>query len=150
MKMPTFYLSTFFVLIAQLLWASPYIETDTIAPFITTPAMGADFPCNDNVESNFTTWFNNDAGTKAVDNSGFYTIETTVSYEDALDSIQMGTSNACGDNASLFIGFYAIDSCGNTSPDTSYALFTTFDIVKPDLLVAAKDEEFSCDFGVQD
>lgn len=125
------------------------VSEDTIPPVILQEATSLETSCDDNTESNFAVWYNDSGGMQAMDNSGNFTVGQTISFLDALDTLNNGSEGFCGNNVFLTIGFFAVDDCGNSS-DTTYALFNTFDIVKPEVLVPSSDKQAACGFGIAD
>ncbi len=125
------------------------MSEDSIPPVILQGATSLETSCDDNTEANFAAWYNDSGGMQVMDNSGDFTIGQTVSFLDALDTLSNGSEGFCGNNVFLTIGFFALDNCGNSS-DTSYALFNTFDIVKPEIIVPSEDRLAGCGFGIKD
>ncbi len=150
MRMQSLFNIGFMLFCSQVLFASGIASIDTIRPIITIQASSVDFPCSGDIATDFTMWYDTAGGAIGSDNSGPVSWISTIPYIDALNLVENGTEGNCGTTASLLLGFIAMDTCGNTSLDTTFAFYTTIDIVKPTLITPAQDLDVACDFGVDD
>ncbi len=124
------------------------IDTDTIRPIITTPASDLDVMCTQSYLDSLTQWYITVAGLQATDESGDIGFGATLSLNEAIDTFNISFEGLCIETASTTVGFYAVDECGNSSIDTSYATFTVSDNINPVIVVEPSDITVNCDSNI--
>ena len=126
------------------------IENDTIRPLITAPAVDLTVECGDDYVSELNVWYNISGGAQATDNSGEVSIESTIALSTIQDSLTNSLGAFCNPENIFEVGFYALDTCGNTSIDTSFARFQIIDTQRPNLQSRASSVVLHCDDSAQD
>jgi len=123
-------------------------DTDTIRPVITVPASDRDVICTESYIDSLTQWYVTVAGLQATDTEGDVSFGATVPLSNAIDSFEMSFEGLCIQTALTTVGFFAIDDCGNSSIDTSYATFTVSDNINPVITVEPADITVNCDENI--
>ena len=122
----------------------------------TTPPVFTKAPLNDSVNCltvnaivRLQSWYNNNAGATAVDNSGNVNIRATITLGKAITLFDSLKVLSCVRNRAVTIGFYAQDPAGNKS-DTLYASFK----IENSGPIVVKQADFniqkSCSIGIRD
>lgn len=128
----------------------PVNGPDIEPPVITQAALDSSVLCNEDFTSALNTWYNNAGGALATDNSG---IVSFIGVPDILTTqalLEASTDTLCGENRHVEVGFVAIDTCGNTSVDTSFADFFVIDNTNPILIQPATNVVENCVTGIND
>ena len=93
--------------------------------------------CNDNTLDSLISWYNRAGDAQATDNSGEFFFSATLTQQAVIDSFNFSGNLLCGNTGIVSVGFFALDTCGNSSLDTSYAYFSSIDDVKPKIDIPA-------------
>lgn len=126
------------------------VSQDTIKPIINKAPSDNQVSCASNVSSALVTWYQSSGGMMASDDSGVVSIEALSTLVEVQDAFEAEKVNGCGGTSSVEVGFYAIDSCGNTSIDTLFATFSSIDNIRPSLTSQAKTVSQHCTTNSQD
>jgi len=126
------------------------VETDTILPLLINPASDLVVQCGDDYSTELSKWYGLSGGATASDNSGEVSVEPTIDLPTVLDSLNNSLGSFCNPENIFEVGFYAIDTCGNTSIDTSFARFQISDTQRPNLISRASSVVLACDEFSQD
>jgi len=144
---------TFILLLMMNLSAFGYsgaVENDTIKPRLTNSPIDLIVGCRSDYIAELNDWLTIDGGALATDNSGEVSIETTLDAQTIEDSLANSFGTFCNPDNVFEIGFYALDTCGNTSIDTSFARFQIIDNERPVLENPAQSALVHCDASTQD
>ena len=129
---------------------SDFIENDTIRPQLTSQAIDLIVDCGGDFDAELIEWYGIGGGALASDNSGEVTIAATLELPEILDSLTNSIGSFCNSDNLFEVGFYALDTCGNTSIDTSFARFQVLDTQRPQLNTRASSVVLHCDSTAQD
>ncbi|HRX28228.1 MAG TPA: gliding motility-associated C-terminal domain-containing protein [Saprospiraceae bacterium] len=123
---------------------------DTTPPVITMQPTGQSYTCEtDNIVELLTTWFNNNGGTQATDDSGTVMINAPLTLNEAINAFLMSEDTLCGTTKNITIQFEATDEAGNLTL-TNPASFNTYDNIPPTILVPPPAIVSNCFPGIQD
>lgn len=123
---------------------------DTIAPILTSPAFTETTTCSLSDIDEFEAWYLNAGGATATDNSDTFNFigipDLTTSKIQFLDS----SDTLCGNTKAVTVTFFAQDTCGNSSIDSTIASFFTIDTLRPFLIEEAQSQMLACGPGIRD
>ncbi len=139
----------FFTLITliQAMNVFAFASSDTIPPFFNSPPLDTTINCGDNIDSLFTLWYNNNAGSILDDNTA--NTSKTIALQEAIDSL-IASHVDCSSNGLISVGYFGIDSCDNISEDTLFASFQILDNIQPTIVEGAVDKFVICNDMLQD
>jgi len=121
--------------------------SDTIPPEIITLPQDLIVACGVPYQQQFDTWIENSGGLAVSDDGEVELFDTFSGILE--DEVISSSDTLCGTTASIPIGFYALDDCGNLS-DTAYANFVVEDTFQPIIVTAAQEKTILCDEGIID
>ncbi len=136
-------LCCYLTLVTHLLGYS--VNGDTTPPVIITEASDLSVSCKTNYIDSLLLWHSEFGGLVAMDNDSIAAYVATITADDLVNAFEASQLSGCINDAGLSVGFFAIDTCGNSTVDTSYATFSVFDIERPVILNQAADTLLTCD-----
>jgi len=137
----------FFIFLAKTVCVNANISFDSIPPVFISPPLDTIVFCEQDTDSLFTLWYNNNAGSELDDNIS--NINKTIPLQQALDSLNSSFIN-CMSGGTISIGYFGIDTCDNTSIDTLFSTFQILDNIPPSVLTEASDKLVTCNEMLQD
>ncbi len=124
-------------------------SNDTEPPVITSNAVDMSISCDVDYVIAFTSWYENAGGAIATDNSDTLNFIGIPELSIALDLFENSVSGDCIDRM-LEVSFFAQDTCGNSSVDTTMASFIYADDEAPVVTQLAQPKVVYCNEGVRD
>jgi gliding motility-associated-like protein len=143
-EIPISLLSLLFVCLLSPDTSYATVQSDTIPPVITQASIDQVVSCDTGIEEALQNWFDRSAGIQAEDESSEVTLQSTISATEALRLLDDNREISCGETGAVSVGFFAQDSCLNSS-DTSFALFEIIDTTGPIFLQLPADLTIQCD-----
>ena len=116
---------------------------DSIPPNILVSSQNLILDCNLAIEDSLQNWFDRFAGLQAEDDISEVSYQTLISAAEALARLDLNRDISCGSTGSVSVGFYAIDTCANSS-DTSFATFEVIDTSGPIFTTLPSDLIIQC------
>lgn len=120
-------------------------NNDTNPPTIESPAIDISIDCADFHQDSLASWYDTFAGLEATDEEGEVVLQSTLTFEIVQATFESSIEEGCLNQAQVNVGFFALDNCGNSSVDTSYATFTVVDNTRPEISIEATDISIVCD-----
>ena len=105
--------------------------TDTTPPVIVEQAQDMTIECGPGVLDAVVEWYDDRAGARATDNASQVEVLGIIDINEVVDILTNSQSLNCGNTGSVEVGFIAVDSCGNLSADTTFAVFSVADTSPP-------------------
>lgn len=127
-----------------------WVEVDTIAPVFSNPPSPLSVSCTEDYLQGIRDWHAAAGNATATDEASPVTIVPTISIAAVEDSLSNNIGSLCNPANNFEVGFFALDSCGNSSIDTLYAQIQITDRDRPILITTAMDQNVACTESIQD
>ena len=123
---------------------------DTIRPVFVEVPMDLSLSCDvDGSGTQFLLWYQLGASGVSLDNGDTVAINATISFQEAL-ALLNESDPSCSGQGNVDVGFFGIDSCGNTTLDTLMATFSIIDDMAPIVTVEPLDRSVICNNASDD